>query len=436
MQVSVESGEGLHRRIHVELPGTEIEREIEAKLKALARTVRLHGFRPGKVPPRMIRQRFLGQATDEVLNEKIKDSLVEAVKQVGLVLADSPKIEPRVDLETSRYAYTAVVEVMPDIALTDLSDAVIERPVVTITEADLANMIEKLRHQQSTWQVVARPAATGDQVRISLAATVEGDSQNSHEAREFRVLLGSGILVDDLEAKLAGVVAGESFTLDSRIPENHPVVSVRGKPIRYEVQIVEVSEPVLPAVDAAFARKLGIGSGDVTSLEQDVRTNMARELAQRVKDKVQAQVRNALLDRHTFHVPTGLLRTEIEGLRKQFQQEASNAGKTLNPDDSFFEASARRRVQLGLLVSKIASKHDIKTHPTMVRAYIEALAASYEDPKQVVQHYYKTPELLQSVEWAVLEDQVTEWALARMKVQEKPMSFDHLVEGGQQSVNR
>ncbi|CAK0779651.1 Trigger factor [Gammaproteobacteria bacterium] len=434
MQVSVESGEGLHRRIHVELPGTEVEHEIEIKLKELTRTVRLHGFRPGKVPAQLIRQRFFGNVVGEVLNEKVKASWSEAVKQSGLNLVGTPEIEPHIDSEAARYGYTAAVEVLPEITLVDFSDVVIERPVATVTDADFANMIKTLQHQLSSWQVVARPAARGDQVRVNLAVTIEGEPQDSHPSREFRILLGAGVLIEDLEAALVGVAAGESLVLDLRIPENHPMVPARGKPVRYEAQVMEVFERVLPAVDAAFARRVGIEDGDMARLEQDVRMNMDRELNLRIKGKVKMQVINALLDRHSFDVPKALVREEIDNLRKRHQEGDPHSDKIPSLDDSFLEEAAQRRVRVGLLFTKIASEQAIKVSPSKVRAYIEDLAVSYEDPKELIQNYYKTPELLHSAEWAVMEDHVVEWVLSRMRVQDIPMSFDRASEV-QSSIN-
>ncbi|MEI6414212.1 MAG: trigger factor [Pseudomonadota bacterium] len=427
MQVSVESGEGLHRRIHVELPSAEVEREIEAKLKELARTVRIHGFRPGKVPIQIVRQRFLGEVRDEVLNEKVKTSWAEAVKQVGLVLASAPEIESQVDFETARYGYIARVEVIPEITLADFSDAIIERPLVTTTEADYANMIQKIQQQFSTWQVVARPATTNDQVRMTLSARIEGDEQNSHPPREILAIIGADGMIEGFEAGLRDLSAGESRTLDLPIPGNHPVASLRGRTIYYDIQVMDVSERVLPAVDAAFAKRFGVEDGDVARLEQEVRANTARELAQRVRNKVHNQVMEVLLKYHPFNVPISLIRGEIHKLREQFQQEPANQGKAPQPD-TFFEAAAERRVRLGLLFMKIASRYDIKATPSLIRTYIENLAASYENPQEVVQHHYNTPKLLQSIEGLVLENLVVEWALDHLQVREVSMSFDHALE--------
>lgn len=431
MQVSVESGEGLERRITVELPTDRVDTEVEARLKKLARTARMDGFRPGKVPLSVVRRRYGRQVRQEVFGDLIQSSFVEAVHQEKLFPAGEPKIEPVKDRGAEGYGYTAVFEVMPKFELGGLDSVTVRRPRVEVTEADVDKMLEKLRKQRATWSEVERPAAEGDLLRIDYKGLVDGEPFQGGEARDTPLVLGSGSMIDGFERGLVGACVGDTRSLDLKFPDEFRAEALAGKPVVFEVKVAKVSEPVLPEVDDGFAVAMGVAQGGIAALRQEVLKNMEREMEQKVHALVKEQVMDGLLTANAIDVPNVLVEKEIGRLQEQARREVAASGRqgTVNLPRALFEEQARRRVRLGLIVSKVVEENGIQVDPRRVRKVIEGHAATYEDPQEVIDWYYSNRDHLSAIESVVLEDQVVDWVLDKVQVEEDVRSFETLMQG-------
>lgn len=422
MQVSVESGEGLQRRMRVDLPAEQFEAEVEKRLRDLARNVRLPGFRPGKVPLKLLRQRFGAQVESEVFGQLVESTFPEALGQQQLRPAGRPRFEPQID--QSHYAYTATFEVLPTIELASLAGKAIQRPVADVTDADLAAMIERLRRQRRTWSEVDRPAQDGDRVTLSFTMKVDGEDSPGGNVEDAEIELGSGRSIPGFEAGLVGARAGEERHLELRFPDDYQAAHLKGRPVSYELRVSKVSEPVLPEVDNDFARAFGIADGDVERLHGDVRQNMERELRQRARARVKNQVMDLLLQTNPIELPSVLIKDEIAVLKEQTRQNVG--GGKLELPDQLFEESARRRVALGLIIAELVRANGIQVDPARVRSLVEEMASTYEEPQELIDFYYGNREHLASVETLALEDQVVDWVLSQVAIVDETTSFEDL----------
>lgn len=426
MQVNVETGEGLAREMRVELPPEDIEREVDKRLREVARQARLPGFRPGKVPLRVLRQRFGASVRGEVFGEQVQATFAEAVTEQNLRPAGMPQIEADIDQEAGRYAYVAKFEVMPQVELVGLAGREIKRPVAEVTDADVDAMIERLREQRKTWSGVERPAVKGDRLTISYDGSIDGEGFDGGSAQDRQLELGSGRMLPGFEDQLTGASAGDERVVDVSFPEDYPSKDVAGKRAQFKVQVTEVAEPVLPAVDADFIKTYGIEDGDVDRFRADIRANMGREMKQRIDAKVKQQVMDALLDANPIELPAALVADETKALKDQTRQ-ASGGGSFELPDELFAD-SARRRVALGLIIAEAVKRHDLSPDPERVRAVVDATASTYETPQAVVDYYYSDRQRLRSVESLVVEDMLVERLLDEADVRDEPTSFSALAE--------
>jgi trigger factor len=426
MQVSVEAGDGLVRQIKVDLPAESIEQEVDKRLRDFARSARLPGFRPGKVPLKLLRQRYGASVRGEVFGEQVQSSFPKAVAEAELRPVGVPDIEPDIDQAQGRYSYVAKFEVLPDIELATLSGQSIARPVAEVTEADVDAMIERLRQQHKTWSPVERPAADGDRVKLSFQGTVDGESFEGGTAEDVELELGSGRMISGFEAQLEGASAGDERVVDVTFPEKYHNSALAGKPARFAVQVKEVQAPELPALDADFVAAFGIADGDIDGFRADVRNNMERELAQRIKAKIKNQVMDLLLAVNPIDVPEALVAQEIETLKEQTRQ--SVGGGTFELPDEPFTDSARRRVSLGLIVGELVKRHNIQADQERVRATVQELAATYEDPQAVAEYYYNDANRLSSVRSLVLEERVVEHVMEEVDVTDQPTTFQDLTQ--------
>ena len=427
MQVSVENGQGLERRMTVDLPTERFEAEVDSRLRQVARTARLAGFRPGKVPLKIVRQRFGEQINQEVFGELMKTTFSEAVGQQQLRPAGPPRVVPAIDQAARRYGYTATFEVLPNISLASLADHVIKRPVVEISDADFDAMVERLRQQRKTWAKADRPAARGDRVVASFTGTVDGEPLENGSAQDRPIEIGAANLIPGFEDGLVGISVGETRTLELSFPAGYHAEHLAGKPVSFEVSVSSVEEPVLPALDGGLARSYGVEDGDFECFCADVRANMERELRARILERLKHQVMEALLAANAIEVPGVLVGEEIATLREQTSRNAGASGIQL--PDVLFEESARRRVALGLIMAEVVRQNGIEVDPQRVRAAVEDMAATYESPQEVVDHYYQSRESLAPIEAVVLEQQVVDWAMGQARVEDEPMSFDQITQG-------
>lgn len=438
MQVSIETTSGLERRLTVGVPAERIDSEVATRLKKAARNVRLPGFRPGKVPMKVMQQRFGAGVRQEVLGEVMSQSFQEAVVQEKLRPAGQPSIEPK-SLEAGKdLEYVATFEVFPEVDLVELEGFAVERAVADVTDADIDNIIEVFRKQQGGWEVVERAAAEGDRVNITYVGTRDGEPFEGGSAEDSDLELGSGRMIPGFEDGIVGMAAGEEKTLELSFPEDYHNEELQGAAVEFKVTVNRVEALELAPVDAALFAKYGVEDGGEEQFRREVAENMARELKNAVEGKVKQQVMDALVDAHTnLEIPRALIAQEVDALRNQMFQQFGGAGaqnmdlKSLLPDDMFTE-NAEKRVKLGLLLSELVSKFELQADPDRVRQTIEEMAATYQDPEEVVNWYYSNQEQLASVQSKVLEDQVVEKLLESAKITDKECSYQDAIAPAQQ----
>ena len=427
MQVSVEITSGLGRRLTIGVPAARVEAEVAARLEKAAKTVRLKGFRQGKVPMKVVQQRFGAGVRQEVLGEVMSQSFYEAVRQEDLKPAEQPTIEPRTLASGRDLEFIATFEVYPEIELVDFGKVSVERPVAEVTEGDIDRMIEVLRNQQASWSAVERAAASGDKVNIDYTGRRDGEPFDGGSATGSDLVLGSGRMIVGFESGIEGMVAGESRELKLRFPDDYHAEELRGAEVVFEVRLNSIAEKQLPALDEEFFARFGVSEGGLDGFRAEVRTNMERELKQALRNKVKARVMNALHERTDVEIPQALVRQEIETLRRQtlrqFGGDAARFDASILPDD-MFRAQAERRVALGLLLGEVIRRENLKADPARVRSVVEEMASTYEEPQEVINWYYGNREQLASVEAVVLEDQVIDTILERATVSEVPCSYE------------
>jgi trigger factor len=410
----------------VQVPAERIDQEVENRLKSLSRSARVAGFRPGKVPFKVIQQRYGRQVHLEVAGDVMGSTLQEALSQQNLRPAGEPKLEPRTIEQGKALEYVAVFDVYPEFEPATLAGVKIEKPVAEITAQDIDSMLEKLRQQRAAWQPAERPARQGDQVTVDFTGTIDGAEFAGGSGTGMQVEIGGKRLIAGFEEKLIGASAGDEVTMDLRFPDDYHSAEVAGKPVQFKVKVTRVAEQVLPEIDDAFAKSLGVDSA--AALRDEVAKNMGRELEQMVQSVIKDRAFDQLLARNTsLEVPASLVEVEIDRLANETHQQIASSTQGRLPRN-MFEARARRRVTLGLIIGEIIKRNGIQVDPERVRHTVETLAASYENPSEVVKWYYENREALASAQSLVLEEQVVEWLLGQADVQAKACSFDELTE--------
>lgn len=432
MQANLENLGTLQRRLSVALPMSEIDHEIDARLKRLTRTVKMHGFRPGKVPLKVVAQQYGPQVRQEVLGEAIQKSFGEAVRQQNLKVAGYPEFDAKAPEEgASDFEYSATFEVYPEVTLGDVSGTTITRPHLEVGDAEIDQTIEIMRKQRVSYETVERAAEKGDRVTISYTGRIDGEEFAGGKAENQPTVLGEGRLLADFEAALSGMKAGESKSFEMKFPDDYHGQEVAGKTATFDVSVSEVAAPKLPEVDADFAKTLGITDGDLDKMRAEIRANLEREVKSRLKNRVKDQVMQALLDTTKVEVPKSLVQSEIERLRELTRQDFTARGIPVRDDTpmpaELFEPQAHRRVNLGLILAELVKAHGLQAKPEQVRALVEEQAQAYEHPQEVVRWYYQQPERLRELESMALEENVVEWAMNTAKVEDKPIAFDELM---------
>lgn len=429
MQVTVETVSTLERRVKVVVPAAKIEQDVTARVAKAARTVRIDGFRPGKVPVSLVQKRFGDSIRQEALGEIIRDSFYDAVTQQGLNPAGFPSIEEVSDKPGEDLAFTALVEVYPEIALAGFADIKVERPQVEIGEADVDEMIENLRKQRATFADSDEAAADGDKVNIDFAGSIDGEAFEGGSAQGSDLVLGSGRMIPGFETGIVGMKAGDVKDINVTFPADYQAEHLRDKAAVFKITCNKVQKQQLPAIDEAFLAVFGVKDGGIEKFREDVRKNMVRELKQAVKNKVKTQVMDGLLAANTVEVPKALVSNEINRQRNAMFQQFGGGAK-LDPNmlpDELFREQAQRSVSLGLLIGQLIKDRELAVDADRVRAVIEEVAESYETPEEVVNYYYGNREQLQQVEAMVLEDQVVDIILEGAQVSEQAARYAEVV---------
>ncbi len=421
----------LERTLDLAVSLAQFEAEVENRLKKVARTVKMQGFRPGKVPMKMVAQQYGGQVRQEVLGESVQKSFAEAVQQQQLRVAGYPRIEPRADQgDGSSMVFAATFEVYPEVVLGDISAVTIERPVVTIGDEEVDKTIDILRKQRVSYLPVERAAANEDRINVDYRGTLDGAEFAGGQAKGFNLVIGGGRTLADFENQFVGMKAGESKSFDMTFPEDYHAKELAGKTVTFEVSVNAVEEPKLPELDAEFAKNLGVADGDLTKMREEIRASLEREVKKRVQEKVKAQVMDHLIESTKVDLPSALVEMEIERLMDQMRQSMMAQGVQMlegMESPELHREQAKRRVALGLILAEAVKSNQLHARPEQVRAQIEDVAQSYEDADSVVKYFYSNPQQMAEMESVVLEGNVVEWALTRAKVLDKPTVFDELM---------
>jgi trigger factor len=435
MQADIETIGSLERRLSIAVPMDGVNSEIVNRLKRVARTVKIHGFRPGKVPMKIVEQQYGGQVRQEVLGDEIQKSFGDAIREQNLRVAGSPKIEVKsTDDPTDKFEFTATFEVYPEITVGDLSGALIEKPIVEVGDAEIDKTIEVLRKQRAVFEAADRAAESGDQVNIDYLGTVDGETFGGGSAEGTVVQLGEGRLLPDFEKNVVGLGAGESKTFDMQFPEDYAGKEVAGKLAQFEVKVNEVLGARLPEVDDEFAKQLGVADGDQVKMRSEIRSNLEREVKRRADGRLKDLAMKVLLDATSVELPKSLVEQESDRLIEQMKQDLKARGVSTDkvpvPREAFGE-EAKRRVQLGLILSELVKSKGLGATPDQIKAVVEEQAKSYDKPEEVKRWYYESPERLRDIESVVLEDNVVQWVTGQAKITEKSTAFDELMGNAQ-----
>ena len=439
MQVFIETTSGLERRLTVGVPAERVENEVNNRLQKAAKNVRLDGFRPGKVPMRVIKQRYGAGVRQEVLGEVMSQSFYEAVTQENLRPAGQPSIEPKSMEEGKDLEFVATFEIFPEIELADMAGFQVERPAAEVSDTDVDDMIEIFRKQQGGMEVVDRAAADGDKVKLDYAGSRDGEAFEGGSAQGADLELGSGSMIPGFEDGIVGMTAGEEKTLALSFPEDYHSEELKGAAVEFKITLHSVSEQVVAPMDDELFQKYGVEEGGEEQFRKEIAENMQRELSTAVKNKVKQQVMDAIVSANeSQEVPRALIDQEIGNMRKQMFQQFGGAGaenmdlESLLPAD-MFQDQAERRVKLGLLLNEYISKVELKADADKVREAIEEIASTYQDPDEVVQWYYSNQEQLSGVESMVLEDQAVQQLLAQATITDQACTYQEAIAKAQEN---
>jgi len=430
MQTTLETLGQLERRLHMAVPVADIEGEVQKRLAKLARTVKIAGFRPGKVPLKMIAQQYGPQVRSDVISERVNSSFSDAVRAQNLRVAGYPRIEAKDAPSPDALEFSAVFEVYPEVQVGDLASIAIARPQVELTRADVDRTLEVLRKQRTEWVVVDRPAQQGDRVTVDFTGTIDGVAFAGGQAHDFGITLGEGRMLPEFEAAIGGMRAGEqkSFPLD--FPADYHGKEVAGKRADFALTVNKVEEPKLPALDEAFATTFGIASGKVEDLRSEVEGNLRLELKHKVEAVLKDQVLRGLRGLATFALPRALVESEAIGLMQRMavnlrQQGIKEEDIKLSPE--LFTKQAEDRVALGLIIGELVRREGLQAKPEQVKARVQETASTYEQPEAVVRWHYEKPERLAEFEALTVEQNVVDWVLSRAQVTDQPTTFEALM---------
>jgi trigger factor len=434
MQVSVETTSGLGRRMTVGVPGENLATVIETRLQEAQKTLRIDGFRPGKVPMREVKRRYGDAVRNEVLGDLMRDSFLKAVKSEAIEPAGMPQFEPKAIEDGKDFEFVATFDVYPSIALASFDGIAVEKLSADVADADIDTMIETLRKQRAAWSEVADASADDDRVNIDYEGFKGGEAFAGGSAKGQDLVLGSGSMIPGFEDGLKGLKSGAETTLKLTFPADYQAEELAGAAVEFKVTVNKVERQELPEIDGTFMEGFGVKDADPVKFREEVRKNMERELKNAVSAKVKEQVMDGLVKAHDFDVPKALVNGEIQRMRQQMLQQFGG-GQSFDPamlPEELFSEQAERSVRLGLVVREVLEKNELKADADKVRAHIEEIAGQYEQPEEVINYFYGNPQQLQQIEGAVLEQQVVDLVLASAQVSEKSVSYEEATRQNQQ----
>jgi len=431
MQVSVENTSALERRMTIAVPAERVENEVNKRLQQTAKRAKVAGFRPGKVPMSVIRQRFEADARQEAFGDLVQASFYEAIVEQKLNPAGAPAVEPKSFEKGKDLEFVAIFEVFPEFTVAGLESISVERLSAEVADADLDNMLEVLRKQNTRFEAVERAAQNDDQVNIDFVGKVDGEVFAGGSAKGTQLVLGSGRMIPGFEDGLVGAKAGEERVVNVTFPEDYQNLDLAGKAAEFTITVNSVAAPVLPELNEEFFAQFGIKESTLEGFRTEVRKNMERELRQAIKAKVKNQVMDGLLAANPIEVPKALLENEVNRLRVQAVQQFGGNIKPEQLPAELFEEQAKRRVVLGLIVAEVVKQFELKPDEGKVREMIEEMASAYQEPEQVIAWYYKNDQQLNEVRSVVLEEQVVDTVLQKATVTDKSVSYEDAVKPAQ-----
>ncbi|MGL5948697.1 MAG: trigger factor [Aeromonas sp.] len=429
MQVSVETTQGLERRLTITVPAADVDAAVRKELNMLAKTRKIDGFRPGKAPVAMIKKMFGDLAQARVADDMMQKHFIGAIIEQKLSPAGAPTMAPKAINEGEDFVFTASFEVYPEFEVAGLDNIKVEKPVASVKDADLATMLETLRKQGATWGEADVAAATDMRVTMDFLGTIDGEAFDGGKAEGFALELGNGRMIPGFEDAIIGKKAGDEFTINVTFPDDYHAENLKGKAAVFASKLHKVEERVLPEMSEEFVKRFGVESGLLDELKAEVRKNMERELAQALKNSVKEQVLNGLVEANPIDLPKAAVEQEIDVLRKQALQRFGGfqGGNTPELPAELFQAQAERRVRIGLLLGDVIRVNEIKADDARVATIIESMATAYEDPKEVIEYYQKNEQALNGVRNLAIEDQAIDLILAKAQVSEKEVAFDDVI---------
>lgn len=431
MQVSLETTTGLQRRLTIGVPAQEVDAEVEKRIKDAAKKVKINGFRQGKVPVKVVKQRYGEGIRNEVLGDVINRTYVEALKKESINPAGMPAIDTKVNAEGKDLEYIATFEVYPKIQLMDFSTIKATKLIGSVEDSDIDKTVENLRKQHARWTQVERAAKEGDRVNINFCGRKDGEEFQGGKADNQNLVLGSKQMIPGFESGIEGMKAGEEKTIPLTFPSDYHAEELKGAAVEFDIKVNKVEEQVLPELNEDFFKIFGVDEGGEPKFREEVKSNMNRELKKAQSNKIKTEVLNQIFEKQTVDIPRALMANEINAMRQQMVQQYGGAAKNLDLrsllPDNMFEQQAKKRVALGLIVGEIIKNNDIKVDSAKVKEAIAELAETYDDVEAVERYYATNAEARSSVEAMVLEDQVIDYILTVAQVEEKPSSFDAII---------
>lgn len=430
MQTNQVSPGALERQIDMSISMAEVQKEVDARLKKLARTVKMAGFRPGKVPLKMVEQTYGPQVRSEAIGDAVERAFNEEVRGKNLRVAGYPKIEPKDAAAEGTLAFSASFEVFPEVQVGDLSGQTVQRPQLTVGDAEIDRTIEVLRKQRVSYAATDRASQEGDRVVIDFTGRKDGEVFDGGQAADFPTVVGSGQMLADFDAQLKGVTAGSTKTFPLTFPEDYQAKNLAGQTVEFEITVKRVEAAVLPEVDAEFAKTLGIADGDIGLMRAEIKGNLEREVKRRIQQRLREQAFDALLAACPIEVPKALVESDAQRMAEAARQDLAKRGmdvKNVPVEPAWFTEQATRRVKLGLIVAEIVDKNDLKAKPEQVRARVDEMAQSYEKPAEFTKWFYSQRDRMAEVQDMVVEENVVEWVLSKAKASDTVVSFDELM---------
>jgi len=423
MQVSVEAGDGLERKVTVQVPAETVEAEVNNRLNSLKNTARIDGFRPGKIPLKVLKQKYAGTILQEVAGELMQRTFQEALSQENLTPAGDPQIDASDLVLGQVMEYTATFEVYPEVTIAPIAELAVEKVEASVEDADVDNMIDVLRKQKMDWSEVERASADGDRISIDFVGSVGGEAFDGGSANDMPMVLGAGQMIPGFEEKLTGLKSSDETTFKVPFPDDYAAKELAGKEAEFSVTVKKVEESAMPEVDEEFAKTFGVESGDVDQLKTEIKANMVRELSKRLNVLLKQSVMDGLVDANPIDVPSATVKEEAEALKKQADVQSPDNASSVDA----FMADAKRRVQLGMILAEVAKASSLDIDAEMVKSRVDEMSKDYDDPDEFVNYYMGNQELLQGVQTLVMEDMVVNWIVDQAAVTANSSNFDDVM---------